>query len=487
MAFNSLSYLLFFPAACFVFFLLPARLKKPWLLACSLFFYMCWNVLYVLLLLFSILCTWGGALLLERQPRFRKSILWIVLGSDLGILFLFKYYSFFVENLNRLLGLAGLSFSGGGLELLLPVGISFYTFQSLGYMLDVYWGKEKAERNLLDYALFVSFFPQLVAGPIERGANLLPQFRRIRPFDWDRIRSGLALMLWGFFEKMIVADRAAKAVDMVYGNPSAYGGFTILLATFLFSFQVYCDFGGYSHIAIGSARVLGIELMDNFRRPFLSKSFSELWSRWHMSLNLWFRDYLYIPMGGSRRGRLRRAINLMTVFLVSGLWHGAAWTYVIWGGLNGGIVLLGGWLSGLLPRGLTENRNPVLNALRSLRTFVLFSFTVLFFRAAGLSQARELLSGILTRPSPDTLGAEFASLPGMDPKNMAVTLFALFLLVLAELIREHGEGNALIGWFSSPRAFPLRFIACGLMVMAILLFGAYGAEFDASKFIYFQF
>ena len=296
---------------------------------------MCWNVKYALLIALSTLITYASGLLIH----WRRKRLWVLLSfaSNLAILFFFKYFGFFLDNLTAALALAGVAFKRPAFDVILPVGISFYTFQALSYTMDVYRGEVEPERNPFRYALFVSFFPQLVAGPIERSKNLLGQLYERHDFDPDRARDGMLLMLWGMFEKIVIADRLALLVDYVYDHYAQLPGATIVLATVFFAFQIYCDFGGYSHIAIGAAQVMGFTLMENFRRPYLAQSAAEFWRRWHISLSTWFRDYLYIPMGGSRRGAFRKYLNTMVTFLVSGLWHGANWSFVVWGGLNGEI------------------------------------------------------------------------------------------------------------------------------------------------------
>ncbi|MCI8881020.1 MAG: MBOAT family protein, partial [Clostridiaceae bacterium] len=344
MLFNSIDFLLFFPLVTVVYFLLPHRVRWVWLLVTSYFFYMCWNPKYVVLIALSTVVTWLSGLLIGRagrvpDPRRRALLrrLWVALSFviNLAVLFFFKYFGFFWENLAALAGLAGITLRQPGFDLLLPVGISFYSFQALGYTVDVYRGELPPERNLFRYALFVSFFPQLVAGPIERSRNLLTQLYGRHDFDPDRVRDGLLLMLWGMFEKVVVADRIAYLVTHVFDRYQELPGVASVLAVLLFGVQLYCDFAGYSDIARGAAEVLGFRLMVNFRQPYFARSTQDFWRRWHISLSSWFRDYLYIPLGGSRKGTARKYWNLLAVQLTSGLWHGANWTYVVWGGLNG--------------------------------------------------------------------------------------------------------------------------------------------------------
>ncbi len=330
MLFNSWQYLIFFPIVVLIYFVLPKKGKNTWLLVSSYYFYMGWNVKYIVLLFFTTVVTYTGALLIEKYRK--KGFLFLTIVLNFGVLFYFKYVQFAWDNLGHICSRLGIPFTEHEFDILLPVGISFFTFQAVGYTIDVYRKEIYAERNFLRYALFVSFFPQLVAGPIERSKNLLKQLDKTYAYSYDRMREGLLLMLWGFFLKLVIADRAAIFVDTVFGDTNKYAGLYIVVATIIFAFQIYCDFYGYSVIAMGSARIIGLNLMDNFNAPYFSRSVAEFWRRWHISLSTWFRDYLYIPLGGSRKSKIRNYLNLMTVFLTSGLWHGAAWTYVTWGG-----------------------------------------------------------------------------------------------------------------------------------------------------------
>ena len=340
MLFNSIDFLLFFPLVTAIYFLLPHRVRWVWLLIASYYFYMSWNVKYALLIVLSTLTTYAAGLLIRRaeaisdaRRRVRWKKLWVFFGFavNLSILFFFKYFNFFLDNLSAALALAGLAFKRPAFDVVLPVGISFYTFQALSYTVDIYRGEVEPERNPFRYALFVSFFPQLVAGPIERSRNLMGQLYERHDFDPDRVRDGLLLMLWGMLEKIVVADRLALLVDYVYDNYAQLPGAAVALATVFFAFQIYCDFAGYSHIAIGAAQVMGFTLMENFRRPYLAQSAAEFWRRWHISLGTWFREYLYIPLGGNRVSKPRLFFNLLVVWAATGIWHGASWNFLIWG------------------------------------------------------------------------------------------------------------------------------------------------------------
>ncbi|OHD67184.1 MAG: hypothetical protein A2W19_11640 [Spirochaetes bacterium RBG_16_49_21] len=336
MVFNSYKFIIFFIVVAASFFSLPHRYRWFFLLAVSYFYYLCWDPKYAVLILITTLVVYLSALLMHDKPQnMKKLLVGASLLINLGILFVFKYFNFFNSTLREVLTFFGLGYDVPALQLLLPIGISFYTFQALGYTIDVYRGTRKPERNLGVFALYVSFFPVLLAGPIERSTTLLPQFYKEMEFDYQRIADGLKLIAWGAFQKLVIADRLSMYVSQVYGNPQAFAGLPLLLASYFFIIQVYCDFSGYTDIAIGTAQVLGYKLIPNFRRPYFAQTLGELWRRWHISLISWFRDYLYIPLGGNRVPKGRFYFNMMVVFSLSGLWHGAQWTFVIWGAMNG--------------------------------------------------------------------------------------------------------------------------------------------------------
>jgi len=341
MLFNSIEFIIFFPIVVAAYFALPGKFRWILLLIASYYFYMCWNYNYIILILISTFIDYFAGLGMGKtKVQLKKNLLLILsLTANLGLLFFFKYLNFFSVNLNAFFDQINIFYNVPQYDYLLPVGISFYTFQTLSYTIDVYSGKKEPEKHFGIFALYVSFFPQLVAGPIERSTRLLPQFYKHYKIDYVRIRDGVLLMVWGFFKKVVIADRLSEYVNTVYNNADNYGGFHDIIATFFFGTQIYCDFSGYSDIAIGSAMVLGYDLMLNFRRPYLSRSIKEFWSRWHISLSTWFRDYLYIPLGGNRVVKWRWYYNLFITFLISGLWHGANWTFVVWGALHGFYLL----------------------------------------------------------------------------------------------------------------------------------------------------
>lgn len=489
MLFNSWKFLLFFPTVVSIYFFLPYKIRAVWLLSASFFFYMCWNPKYIVLIGTSILVTYGAGILVEQENKQHRKKYWLLgsLALNLGILVLFKYFDFFFRSISALSGLFGLYPKKPAFNLLLPVGISFYTFQALSYTIDVYRGEIKAEKNLVRYALFVSFFPQLVAGPIERSGHLLSQLGKKHCFNWNRLRDGLLLMLWGYFEKMVIADRIAILVDTVYQSYTSYNGVQIMAATALFAFQVYCDFSGYSDIAIGAAKILGIDLMQNFRQPYLSRSIPEFWRRWHISLSTWFRDYLYIPLGGNRKGSLYRYRNIVIVFLVSGLWHGASWNYILWGGLHGFYQVAGSLLAPagkhLIKKYQIKTDCFSWRLFQTVRTFLLADFAWLFFRAPGAKAALKMLAYSLCHLNPfPFLNQGFLSM-GLSSKNILVLMAALAVLFGVDYARSKGGFKERFfsqnPWFCYGTAY--------MLMLTVLFFGIYGAGYHPAQFLYFQF
>ncbi len=501
MLFNTMQYILFLPIVVFVYYCLPGRMRNVWLLGASYYFYMQWNPLYILLLFGCTLITYTGGVILEKLNGMRgekheihgiiERRLWLILCIvlNLGILAFFKYISFGIALLNRILECVQLKPVSWQYDILLPVGISFYILQSLGYLIDVYRGEIGAEKSFIRYALFVSFFPQLVAGPIERSGNLLTQLHEPHVFRYENLRKGLLLILYGLFLKMVIADRAAMIVDAVYGDSGTYSGVYIIVATFFFSIQIYCDFYGYSTIARGSALLMGIHLMDNFNAPYFSRSIGEFWRRWHMSLSYWFRDYLYIPLGGSRKGETRKEVNRMFVFAVSGLWHGASLAFICWGVFNGAAQVAEDVMDWLKVR-LTNGRG--MKAARFSRrlmqtavTFVLITIAWLPFRCGGLETTVEVLRnmcrfdnwvGILK----GTLSVELLG----GTIYMKVLLGSILALFIVDYHKYKGRDAAelFLGqewWF--------RTAIIMVMLFTILLFGCYGEIYDTQQFIYFQF
>ena len=409
MLFNSLKFLCFFPIVALLYFFCVRILKKNWinqllLLAASLYFYMCWHPAYIILILISILITWCSGILLEgKEKKHKKIIVLTSLISNLTILFFFKYYNFFTASIEMFAKTLNLPINIPQFNVLLPVGISFYTFQALGYSIDVYNGKIKAEHNIITYALFVTFFPQLVAGPIERSGNLLAQFKVNYNFDYDRVTDGLKLATWGMFKKVVIADTLAVYVDRVYNDINTHGNIAAALATFFFAFQIVCDFSGYSDIAIGTAKVLGFNLMQNFQRPYFAKTIGDFWRRWHISLSSWFKDYVYIPLGGNKVSVVRHYFNILLTFLISGLWHGAGWNFVFWGLLHGTALVISNSIGPIRKRIRLQikinEKTAVYQIWRILCTWLFVYITWVFFRSHSIRDALIILHKIILFPA----------------------------------------------------------------------------------------
>lgn len=495
MLFNSLNYLAFFPIVVLLYFVIPQKWNKArnaWLLLASYFFYMNWNAAYALLLFGSTLVTYVAGLLIStaREKNQMTMAKWTLAASficNLGILFFFKYANFTIQNINKIIGMTGGN-QLAAFDILLPVGISFYIFQALGYTMDVYRGQTKATKNLFRYMLFVSFFPQLVAGPIERSGNLLKQFEEKHNFEIERVREGLLIMLWGLFMKIMIADNISGYITSVYENYMAYTGVEIILATVLFAIQIYCDFGGYSYLAIGSAKVLGFTLMENFNAPYQAMSVRDFWKRWHISLTGWFRDYLYIPLGGNRKGKARKYINTFLVFFISGIWHGAAWTYMIWGGLNGIYMILEEWSTPLRTKikeacHVDEQRFSYRFGCGIL-TFALVDFSWLFFRARSVSEAKAILIQMIQSLQFEQVFGLAVNRMGFSMQQLVAILFAMLLLIVFDVMKNHGTN--VFTWVLSQGMWFRWLIYLGLLFM-IAMYGAYGLDFTQTEFIYFQF
>ena len=494
MLFNSFEFIIFFPIVVLIYLIIPKRIKPVWLLAASYYFYMCWNAKYIFLIIFTTLITYIAALLIDKSEKkpLRKFCLTFGITVNLLVLFLFKYFDFFLGNLNNVLSLAGKSQVSNPFDLLLPVGISFYTFQAIGYVIDVYRGDVAAEKNIINYALFVSFFPQLVAGPIERSKNLLTQIKSIREknlFKYDSMVSGFGLMLWGLFLKTNIADRAAIVVDEVFGNYQIYGTVELVIAALLFTLQIYADFAGYSSIAIGAARVMGINLCMNFNTPYFAVSLADFWSRWHISLSTWFKDYVYIPLGGNRKGKIRKYLNLLITFLVSGLWHGASWNFVVWGLLHGIYRVVGEITtparSFIVDKLQVKKDVFSFNLLRRIITFILVSFAWIFFRAKTLSLATDYISRMFTRFNPWALFDESVYNIGLNRSEFSILAVCLVVLFAVSAVSYKRKED--IGAIMARQNLWFRWLVYIVAVVVILVYGVYGIHFDSTKFIYFDF
>lgn len=495
MLFNSLAFVVFFPVVVGVYFLTPHRFRWIWLLAASYFFYGWWRWEYLGLIVASTLVDYAMGVKMGQQPtkEARKPYLWVSLAANLAMLGTFKYLGFFGETFNAFASYLARDAALDVPSLVLPVGISFYTFQTLSYSVDVYRGHKDAETHLGIFALYVTFFPQLVAGPIERSRRLLPQFHEEHPFDMKLASSGLRLMLWGFFIKCVVADRMAPYADVVYANPDAFGGAATWAASLAFAWQIYGDFAGYSLIAIGAARVMGFRLMDNFRRPYFSASMGELWRRWHISLMSWFRDYLYAPLGGGKKGPVRGMLNLLIIFTVSGLWHGAAWTFVFFGFTHGMLLIFGRLLKPYRDRfwKLFERRAtaevaaaggalPIATVRKASGiafTFFLWMTCGQAFRTTSLGDAWTMTKRMFVVPE-----GVYTSpiLPGFDVFDFGLIVASVGALLFVDVLEERGKSlDERLAAMTPAQRWAVYIV----ISLAIILFGSYGAV----PFIYFQF
>ena len=441
----------------------------------SFFFYAWWDWRFLFLLIGTGVVDYLCGLAMPRYPRFKKWILWFSVTVNIGSLVFFKYLSFGVEQLRNLLEISHTEW-GWTNSIVLPVGISFYTFQTLSYTIDIYRGNIKPTKNKLAFFSFVAFFPQLVAGPIERASNLLPQFLVVHKFNYKKVKSGLLMMALGFFKKMVIADKAAVIVNQVYNNPSDHGGLHIVFATLLFAFQIYCDFSGYSDIAIGASRTMGFRLMKNFDSPYFSKSITEFWRRWHISLSTWFKDYVYIPLGGNRAAPARVYSNLFLVFVVSGLWHGAAFGFIIWGALHGFIIVLEKHFSKARNQFFGGNRSRLRHIIGIPVTFLTTCFAWVFFRSNSIQDAIQIISNIFKKPTT----------PAYNSAQEALEIFSLIIFIALLLVFEVAHKRFKILRFLNAQIFIFRWALYFVIIYVLILFGIYG-ENQASEFIYFQF
>jgi alginate O-acetyltransferase complex protein AlgI len=480
MLFNTFEFVFFYIIVLLAFFGLPQKTRWFMLLVASCIFYMAFIPAYILILGFTIVVDYIAGILIEDATRGRRKMyLLMSLVANIGTLAVFKYYGFLNANWAQITGFTGLNLKLPALNIILPIGLSFHTFQAMSYTIEVYRGKFKAERNFGIYALYVMFFPQLVAGPIERPQNMLHQFRSQHRFLFSNVSIGLRWMLWGLFKKAVIADQLSRVVNEIYAAPQRYTGPYLILGTVFFAIQIYCDFSGYSDIAIGCAKIMDYDLMVNFKQPYFAKTISEFWSRWHISLSTWFRDYLYITLGGNRVGKARLCMNLMIVFVVSGLWHGAAWAFVIWGGIHGAYLILG-----MLTKPYREKmadtlgyaRWPGLSFVRSLIVFLLVLVAWVFFRARSTGDAVYVVTHMLAWRGTRTETLWYLGLPRFE--MMLVVLNAVLLFVV-DYILVAKPALVQIWW----QRRPVRWLVYVTAFYAIVFFGLFGRV----DFIYFQF
>jgi alginate O-acetyltransferase complex protein AlgI len=469
MLFNSIEFFLFFPLVTAIYFMLPHAFRWMWLLLASCVFYMFFIPSYILILFLTIVIDYyAGIRIAAAEEGNKKKWLWFSIVSTCLVLGVFKYYNFFVENWNNVAHLLGWNYSVSALQMILPIGLSFHTFQSMSYVIEVYRGNQKPERHFGIYSLYVMFYPQLVAGPIERPQNILHQFYEKHALSYANVSAGMQRIVWGLFKKVVIADNLAQFVSPVYEHAGTVSWMYLAIAVVFFSFQIYCDFSGYSDIAIGAARVMGFRLMENFKLPYRSTGVGMFWSKWHISLSTWFRDYVYIPLGGNRRGAARTSLNLFLVFAISGLWHGANWTFVVWG------MLHGLWL-------VLENRMNVRWEGRwkllvgTMFTFVGVSFLWIFFRATSFDQAIQVMNGIVTFQS------QGSALPGVFVPLSGQVIIGKILMLLVFILVDRRVTEIVLGDRSMRSNRKIWLFA--FLLASLALFGQWGKV----DFIYFQF
>ena len=490
MLFNSLNFVVFFPLIILIYRFLPSGFRRAFLMIASLFFYGCFDIRSIPVLLGIILITYSAANAMDRMETGRKSVMLAAVVLCLATLGAFKYLSFIVNNLNAVLSRIHISFEVPSFSLIIPAGISFYTFKAVGYVADVYRGRQKAEKSFINYALFISFFPQIVAGPIDRADNLLKQIDDPEDLCEEDFRTGILLMLWGYFEKLVIADRISCIVDTVYNDHTSYPGAVIAFATVCYGIQIYADFAGYSSISIGASRMLGFKIKDNFRQPYLAVDIKDFWSRWHISMSTWFRDYVYIPLGGNRKGRTRKYVNNMITFLLSGLWHGSSWNFVAWGGLHGMYHLVSGVTSELRSRisfKLKLDENTFGRRLfKTLATFIMTDYAWMFFRAGSLSTAADMTGRIITDFRLYTLSGDWMEALSLPLPEAAVSSIfpAVTVLFVVDIMHERGFG--FIKWLDR-QGLIFRWLCYIGASLFIILAAVQNLGLSSSEFIYFRF
>ena len=496
MLFNSISFLIFFPVVILLYFIIPHRFRYIWLLAASYYFYMAWNPVYALLMLTSTFITYTSGILIDKAnktsgggnaAKLKNIYVSISFILNLSILFFFKYFYFAVDNINILLSALHIQLIQPKFDIILPLGISFYTMQMIAYIVDIYRGA-KAETNFIKYALFISFFPKLLAGPIERTATFLPQLQERKYFNYDNLKNGLLLMLYGYFLKMVIGDRAAILVNFVFENYEAYMGLEIFVAITIYSIQIYADFFGYTCIAIGAAQTMGFTLLQNFNHPFFAVSVGDYWLRWHISLSMWLRDYIYFPLGGSRCSKIKKYRNILITFFISGLWHGANWTFIIWGMIHGLSIILDDIFKPVFQKIYSIfNINTQCFSFRLFQiiiAFLIINYSRLFFRAPDIETAVIMTKQMFSVWNPWIFFDNSLYDMGLSRKDFYVLCFSIIILWAVSFMQEKGIK---IREELAKQNLVFRWILYWIAIFGILTFGVYGTAYNANQFIYFQF
>lgn len=495
MQFSSAGFLIFLPAVVILYYLLPQRARNPMLLCASYFFYILFSPAGALVLAFVTFSAYLSGIFLEKAAGAgggsitskKRLCAGFGVAVNIGVLFFLKYINMALSSISWLLGLFGAGAPALEANVILPVGISFYTLQAVSYTIDVYRGAVKPQKDIVKFALFVAFFPFLISGPIQKSKDFLPQLDEVHEFDYERVKKGAILIVFGYFQKLVIADRAGVVVDKVYGSPSAYCGSVLLFATLLFIVQLYADFAGYSNIAIGVAEMLGFRINKNFNHPYFSKSVAEFWRRWHIALSSWFKEYLYIPLGGNRRGKLKKYRNVMIVFLLSGLWHGASWNYVAWGFLHGVYQILGYLLLPVrdrIAKLLRFDRETAFGRLvRVFINFTLVGFAWIFFRAGSLKTALAIVAKIFTAFYPSAVFSKTLLALGLNARSLALLFAAVLVLISLSLIGRKGDVRDMI----CRQRLLVRWAIYIAFTLSVLIFGMYGPGFNPQSFIYAQF
>lgn len=495
MVFNSMEFLFFFPIVVFIYYIIPLKDRYIWLLISSYCFYYCCSPKYTVLLLGTTITTYMCGIMLyiieknnsvKRKSFLKKIIMVLCVVVNIIPLFFYKYLDFFLINFNRIINIENSKL--WGMNLVLPIGISFYTFQALGYVIDVYRGDIKVEKNILKYSLFVAFFPLLLSGPIERAKNMLSQIDNTSRFNVSYIKSGLLSVAWGLFLKVVVADRIAIHINPMFGTPDQYDGMVLLVAAILFAFQIYCDFAGYSQMAVGIARVLGYRVNENFNSPYMAIGVQDFWRRWHISLTSWFRDYIYISLGGNRKGKIRKYVNNMLVFLISGLWHGAGWKYIVWGGLNGVLIVIEDITKAIRAQLYTKlkikTESIAFGVLRRILTFIAIDFCWIVFNAHSLGVGILIIKKIICDFRIKYIFTEEFWQSFGTVENFAIIMITLLIVFVIDWVKNQGiDIKAKI----FEQQIVTRWTLYIMIVVVILFWGVYGEGYEQTQFIYFQF